>query len=151
MEKEHITFPIVLDRVETLRIPLERAREWLRNYTELNKAFLPYLGEKMRELEAFGESMAFKDTASRLAQLILKHVLPDEYPGREHYPVKLIHDLSHESLAELIGSARSVVSTHMQKLKEEEVILSKRGHLAVKDLEKLIEKCDPLDYLEDKK
>jgi hypothetical protein len=30
----------------------------------------------------------------------------------------------------------------MEKLKKEGIILSKRGYLAVKDLEKLLKKCD---------
>jgi len=42
----------------------------------------------------------------------------------------------------MIGSVRSVVSTQMEKLKKEGIILSKRGYLAVRNLEKLIEKCD---------
>jgi CRP-like cAMP-binding protein len=141
--KEHIVFPIAMDNMELLSIPLQRAREWIEEHSEFNKAFLPYLGDQMRELEAFSESLVFHDTTTRLANLILKHTeICDEDLSGEHYPVKLINNLSHESLAELIGSVRSVVSTQMQKLKEEKVIISKRGHLAVKNLETLVQKCD---------
>ena len=42
----------------------------------------------------------------------------------------------------MIGSVRSVVSTQIQKLKKEEVILSTRGQLAVKNLERLLHKID---------
>jgi len=142
--KEHIVFPIPLDHVSLLSIPLERAREWIEEHPEFNKAFLPYLGEQMRELEAFGQSLVFHDTTTRLANLILKHTdtCDIEKDDEHHYPVKLINNLSHESLAEMIGSVRSVVSTQMQKLKEEGVIISKRGHLAVENLEKLVKKCE---------
>jgi len=141
--KEHIVFPIPMDNMELLCIPLERAREWIEEHPEFNKAFLPYLGDRMRELEAFSESLVFHDTTTRLANLILKHTETcNEGMPHEHYPVRLINNLSHESLAELIGSVRSVVSTQMQKLKEEKVIISKRGHLAVKNLETLLQKCD---------
>jgi len=139
--KEHIVFPIPMDHVSLLSISLERAREWIEAHPEFNRAFLPYLGKQMRELEAFGESLVFHDTTTRLANLILKHTDTCETDS-EHYPVKLINNLSHESLAEMIGSVRSVVSTQMHKLKEEGVILSKRGHLAVENLEKLMKKCD---------
>ncbi len=140
--KEHIVFPVVMDHMSVLRIPLQRAREWIEEHPEFNRAFLPYLGEKMRELEAFGTSMVFHDTTTRLANLILKHTEHCKEKEEDHYPVKLIHNLSHESLAELIGSVRSVVSTQMHKLKEEGTIISKRGHLAVANLEKLMKKCD---------
>jgi len=93
--------PEGMDNMELFSIPLERAEEWIEVHTEFNKAFLPYLGNCMRELEAFSES-----------------------------------------LAELIGSVGSVVSIQMQKIKEEEGIISKRGHLAVKNLETLLQKCD---------
>ncbi len=142
-EKEHITFPIALDPVVTLRIPVKRMREWMYEYPKFNEMFLPYLGEKMRELESFSESIIFHDTLTRISNLILKHVLPKEaLKEDDYYPVRLINNLSHESISELIGSVRSVVSTQMHKLKEEEIIVSKRGHLAVKNLEKLIKKSD---------
>ena len=138
--KEHIIFPVVMDHMSVLQLPLKRAREWVAEHPEFNASFLPYLGEKMRTLESFGTSLVFHDTNTRLAKLILDHTHPEK--ADEHHPVKLINNLSHESLAELIGSVRSVVSTQMHKLKEEGVIMNKRGHLAVSNLEKLIHKCD---------
>ncbi len=140
--KEHIVQPVVLDHIEYLRIPLERAREWIRDHPEFNETFLPYLGKHMRELEAFSESLVFHDTGMRLARLILKHIHKPTEKDNEYYPVKLINNLSHESLAEMIGSVRSVVSTQMHKLKEEGAITSRRGHLAIKNLEKLMKKCE---------
>ena len=140
--KEHIVFPIALDDITVLYTPLEQARSWIEKHPKFNEAFLPYLGDLMRQLEAFGESMVFDDTATRLARLILKHALPKTNDTQEHYPVKLINSLSHESLAEMVGSVRSVISTQIQKLKKEEVILSTRGHLAIKNLEQLIRKID---------
>ncbi len=142
-DKEHVSFPIALDPVTALRVPVRRMRAWMCEYPEFNEMFLPYLGEKMRELESFSESMVFHDTLTRISNLILKHVLPKEVVKEEvYYPVTLINNLSHESLSELIGSVRSVVSTQMHKLKEEEIIMSQRGHLVVKNLEKLIKKSD---------
>ncbi len=140
--KEHLEFPVAMDRLIALRVPLDRAREWLCEYPAFNRAFLPYLGEMMRSLEAFAESMIFHDTSTRLANLILKHALPKKDPTDNHYPVRLIHNLSHESLAEMIGSVRSVVTSQIQKLKKEGIIISRRGHLAIKDMEKLLKKSD---------
>ncbi len=141
-DHEHITFPIALDHIDALRIPLPRAREWLCEHQEFNKQFLPYLGKMLRHLEAFSESMVFDDTMTRLAKLILRHTDPNKRDHHGHFPVRLIHNLSHESLAEMIGSVRAVVSTQIHKLKEEEIVLSKRGHLAIKNLEALLKKSD---------
>ena len=141
--EEHTVFPVALDDVELLCIPMLKARAWLEKHAEFNKKFLPYLGKQMRTLEKFGESLVFHDTSTRLASLILKHIGIKDKHSKVH-SVKLINNLSHESLAEMIGSVRSVVSSQMHKLKEEEVILSKRGYLAIKNLEKLVKKCDGL-------
>jgi CRP-like cAMP-binding protein len=141
--KEHIVFPIPLDNVSLLSIPIDRAREWIETHPEFNRTFLPYLGKYMRELEEFGQSLVFHDTTTRLVNLILKHTDIDASHD-SFYPVKLINNLSHESLAEMIGSVRSVVSTQIQKLKDEGIVISKRGHLAVENLEKLIKKSNLL-------
>jgi CRP-like cAMP-binding protein len=138
--KEHIVFPVAMDNMHVLRIPLLRAREWMVEHPEFNQSFLPYIGEKMRELEAFGTSLVFHNITTRLAKLILKHTHPNMI--EEHHPVELINNLSHESLAELIGSVRSVVSTQMHKLKDEGIIISKRGYMAVSSLDKLLHKTD---------
>ncbi len=141
--KEHIVFPIALDDVVALKIPLNKARKIINDYPEFNARFLPYLGKRLRELENFSESLVFDDTATRLSKLILKHIVKDkENNTKKELPLKLINNLSHESLSELIGSVRSVVSIKMEQLKKDGIIVSKRGYLAVKDIEKLIEKCD---------
>lgn len=140
--KEHVVFPIAMDNVTVLYAPLEQAREWIKTHPKFNEAFLPYLGDMMRHLETFGESLVFDDTATRLSKLILRHTLPKSSNDDEHYPVQLINTLSHESLAEMIGSVRSVVSSQIQKLKAKEVILNTRGHLAVKNLERLMRQIE---------
>jgi len=137
--KEHSVEPVPLDNMELLKLPLEKARGFIKEYPEFNEAFLPYLGKRMRELESFSESLVFNDTLTRLSKLILRHTNRDK--ESEHYPVKLINNLSHEAIAELIGSVRTVVSLQIKKLKEEKIIVKHKGHLVVKDLEKLINKC----------
>ena len=137
--KEHSIEPVPLDNMELLKLPLEKARDFIKDYPKFNEAFLPYLGKRMRELESFSESLVFNDTLTRLSKLILRHTNRDK--ESEHYPVKLINNLSHEAIAELIGSVRTVVSLQMKKLKEEEIVVNHKGHLVVKDLEKLINKC----------
>jgi len=139
--KEHLVEPIPLDDMELLKLPLDKARDFIKNYPKFNEAFLPYLGKRMRELESFGESLVFNDTLTRLSKLILKHTNIYKDKECEHCPVELINNLSHEAIAELIGSVRAVVSLQMKKLKKEGIVINQKGHLIVKDLEKLIEKC----------
>jgi len=140
--EEHTVFPVSLDNVLALSIPLERAREWIYEYPEFNRGFMPYLGEKMRELESFGASVVFDDIVTRLSKLILRYTSPKKILPSNLYPVHLIHNLSDESISEMIGSVRSVVNSQINKLKKENLIFSTRGKLSIKNLEGLIKKCD---------
>lgn len=140
--KEHIVQSVAVDNLILLRISIEKMRYLINTYPDFNAAFLPYIGDKLRELESFGKSMVFHDTLTRLANLILKFT--EENENGDYYPVKLINDLSHEVLAELIGTSRSVLSTQMQKLKKEGVVMGKKGSLVVKNMKKLIEKSENL-------
>jgi len=139
--KEHLVNSIPLDDMELLKLPLQNAREFIKKYPEFNESFFPYLGKRMRELESFGESLTFNDTLTRLANLILRHTDRCKDEDEKHHNIKLINNLSHEAIAELIGSVRTVVSLQLKKLKEENIVLRDKGELVVKDLEKLIKKC----------
>ncbi len=135
--EEHIVFPVAVDNLLVLRAPLETVREWIKKHPDFNSAFLPYVGKRLRELEETHKSSIFHDTKTRLAKLILRHTNPNKPPHAKTYHVHLIHDLSHETLAEMIATSRSVLSTQMKKLREDGVIASKRGLLSVKNLHKL--------------
>lgn len=139
--KEHDVEFLATQQSVVLRISMKRMREWIGTYPELNKAFLPYFAQKMRRLEDFSEEIAFCDTKTRLAQLILRHVDDSCSLNNQPIPVKLINHLTHESIAELIGSVRSVVTTELNKLKQEGIIIGYKDSLAIKDLEKLKKKC----------
>ena len=134
----HDLLPVVLDNVETLTTGLDTARQWIASHPEFNRCFLPYLGEQMRQLENLSTDLALHDTATRLARLILHYV--DVKMGAlvvGKYPVPLIHDFSHDTLACMVGSVRTVVNRHLQQLKKDGVVEFQRGHLAVKNLEML--------------
>jgi DNA-binding transcriptional regulator LsrR (DeoR family) len=50
----------------------------------------------------------------------------------------LIHNLSHEDIASMIGSVRQVVNRQLQELKKEGIINIRRKQIAVNDLNKLL-------------
>ena len=138
--RKHLCTPVAVSETYMLRVPMATAREWLETYPEFNERFLPYVGQLMRRLESFAETVVFDDTATRLAKLILQHTEKGKLDEENNYPVKMINNVTHELLAEMIGSVRSVVTAQLRKLKEDEIILYKRGYFAVKKLEELIER-----------
>ena len=141
--KEHEVLIEAIDELQLLKTPVTTARSWLDLHPEFNKNFLPYLGGRMRLLEESGSDLALYDTMTRLARLILRYVDHNNTKQEdEAYPVKLINDLSHEVLAQMIGSVRKVVNLNIQKLKKEGTIASVRGKLSVKNLQNLLERFE---------
>jgi CRP/FNR family transcriptional regulator len=144
-QKEHEMHPVALEELEMLSAPIEKVRQWIRIHAGFNQAFLPYLGGKIRELEALSGDLALFDTMHRLAQLILHQATPNppmDATGRTLPP--LINTLSDEAMARMIGSVRVVVNRHLQDFAARGLISKKRGRLVVRDLEKLRSYCGEL-------
>ena len=76
------------------------------------------------------------NTKKRLMKFILENC-DYENSVDNIYSVKLINDLSHETLAQMLGSVRRVINSDLQKLKKDNIITLSRGNLSIKDLSKL--------------
>lgn len=141
--KAHDIEPVALEPLEIVTAPLEKVRRWIDAHPAFNRAFLPYLGEKVRDLENLSADLALYETVTRLAKLILMQAKPDmllDPPGSK--PSPLINTLSDEAMARMIGSVRVVVNRHLQDFIQMGLITTTRGRLVVRDLEKLRGYCE---------
>lgn len=128
-----------LDDVALLSMPMDDARQWIDEHPGFNRTLLPYIGQQMCALANLAADLALHDTEARLARLILRHI--DEAPP-EHVEPRLINDLSHESLAEMIGSVRIVVNRQLQHWKQEGIVDAHRGYLMVEKLNELTQRAE---------
>jgi CRP-like cAMP-binding protein len=143
--KEHDINPTALEALEIITAPIEKVRQWIETQPEFNRAFLPYLGEKLRKLENLSADLALYETVTRLAKLILRQAKPDvSITGEEYKGPLLINTLSDEAMARMIGSVRVVVNRHIQEFIQMGMISTSRGQLVVRDLEKLQGFCERL-------
>jgi len=142
--KPHDVMLETLDDVTLLSLPMDEARQWLDEHPEFNRKLLPYLGEQMCSLAGLASDLALHDTETRLARLILRHV--DSNTTEQHVTPRLINDLSHESLAEMIGSVRVVVNRQLQHWKQEGIVDAHRGHLEVEALQELVRRAEELPH-----
>jgi len=136
--RPHEVSPSALDDVELVSAPIPNVRSWIDRHPEFNRNFLPYLGEQMRKMEDLATNLVLHDTMTRLARLILRHVVP-EHPSSndgEHH-LKLIHDLCDESLARMVGSVRQVVNKHLQHWRKQGILHKGRFHTEITDLKAL--------------
>lgn len=125
-----------IDNLELLKMPIKIAHNLLDGHPEFNKSFFPYLGTRIRQIEDFATNLALYNTKKRLMKLILENC-DYENSVDNIYSVKSINDLSHEILAQMLGSVRRVINSDLQKLKKDNIITLVRGNLSIKDLNKL--------------
>ncbi len=125
------------DDVALLTMPMGAAHRWITQHPAFNRVFLPYIGKAMRALEDLSGDLALYDTETRLAHLIVRHL-----DGETHNSLSLIHDMSHESLAEMIGSVRTVVNRQLQNWRKQGIISMHNGHITLRSLEVLLEKTN---------
>ncbi len=137
--KPHDVMLETLDDIELLSVPMSEARRWVDEHPDFNRALLPYIGQQMSALANLAADLALHDTEARLARLILRHI--DETTPA-HVEPKLINDLSHESLAEMIGSVRVVVNRQLQHWKHEGIVDAHRGYLMVEKLNELTQRAE---------
>jgi len=125
------------DNLDVLSLPTDEARRWISEHPEFNRTFLPYLGHQMRALSQLAGDLALHDTETRLAHLIMRHLEKDEHGTPR---LKLINNLSHEVLAEMIGSVRAVVNRQLQHWRKAGIVKLNHGHIQINKLEALIER-----------
>jgi len=141
-DKEHDPIAVALDDIQLLSAPIEMVRNWLDENRDFNHNFMPYLAQRMRLRESLISDLALYDTPTRLARLLLRYIDSNHHNRHnEHHAITLFHDLTHETLAQMIGSARQVVNKHLQALKQEGILKTDEHNWSIEKLEALKEKA----------
>ena len=136
--EEHEPVALALDDVQLLSAPIDSVRQWLDTYRDFNHNFMPYLAQRMRIRESLISDLALYDTPTRLARLLLRYIECNyDDSHHEHHTIPLFHNLTHETLAQMLGSARQVVNKHLQVLKQEGIVNTQHHQWTVDDLNAL--------------
>lgn len=133
--KPHENVAMALDDVKLLVFPIELFREWVATKPSFNKLFFPYVAKQLRDMENLASDLSLYDTTTRLVKLIARNI--EQEDGKQ--TLKLINNLSHEELANLVGTVRKVLNRNLQALKKEGLIDIKRKEIYIKDSQNLLE------------
>lgn len=133
--REHDYISTALEESEAVEVPIVHIRELIESNPAFNRFFFPYLARQMRNMEELAVDLSLYDVYSRLLRLIARNV-----DTAKSGSLKLIHNLSHEELAALVGSVRKVVNRNIQRLKREGILEVSRKQLRLKSLQNLFEK-----------
>ncbi len=123
----------ILEDGEALRLPVYKVKEWIDTNPAFNRIFFPYIANQMRHIEELASELSLYSTSQRLINLILKNLTPAKDGTKT-----LLQNLSRNEIASLIGTVRHVVDRHINELKSQGIIETKRKNIIIKDIQKLL-------------
>lgn len=130
--EEHTVYYECLDNVKVLAAPMAEVRKWYNQNPAALKNLLSYAGKQLRLLENFVSDITFTDISTRIIKLLINNV------NSTSKDLGKINNLSNKEIAFLVGSTRTVVNRHLQRLKRNGSIKITRNRLEIMDLSKLI-------------
>lgn len=131
--KHHVCYEI-LENLELVVCPIDYLRNWLKNNPEILSAFFRYTIKKFELLESHILDLGTNSVPSRLANLLLVNL---NYETRQ---IQEINNLTHDELAQLIGTSRAVCNRHLQEFKKSGIIEVSRKHIHVLNIALLTER-----------
>ena len=126
-----------LTPVEAVSFPREEVVAEFDTNASLRSDVLTQLADRVRSVETMAEELVVFDTGVRLARLLLRHTDPSR-PGNGPH----LAQLSDGTLASMIGSVRTVVNRQLRSLRDEGAITHTAEGIAVRDLERLKQRCE---------
>lgn len=106
--------------VELLSLPIEQVEKALKEDPELSIVMLRGLSSRILQTEMMIETLAHRDMGSRLVSFLLILCRDFGIPGTEGVTIDL--KLSHQAIAEAIGSTRVTVTRLLGDLRQEKMI-----------------------------
>jgi CRP/FNR family transcriptional regulator, global nitrogen regulator len=106
--------------IELISLPIEQVEKALKEDPELSIMMLRGLSSRILQTEMMIETLAHRDMGSRLVSFLLILCRDFGVPGTEGVTIDL--KLSHQAIAEAIGSTRVTVTRLLGDLRQEKMI-----------------------------
>ena len=117
--------------VDALLIPAAKLRSWLHTYDVIRSYVIETLSERLVDTMELIEEVAFSKMDARLAAFLQKRFKREHGVGHREITI------THEEIAEELGSAREVISRLLENFQRKGAIEISRGHIVLRDEGKL--------------
>jgi global nitrogen regulator NtcA len=111
---------VAFTAVELLSIPIEPMQKALKENPDLSMLMLQGLSSRILQTEMMSETLAHRDMGSRLVSFLLILCRDFGLPGPNGITIDL--KLSHQAIAEAIGSTRVTVTRLLGDLRQDDMI-----------------------------
>ena len=122
---------VAFTSVELLSAPIEQFQRSLSDNPDLSRLMLQGLSSRILQTEMMIETLAHRDMASRLVSFLLILCRDFGFPSSSGITIDL--KLSHQAIAEAIGSTRVTVTRLLGELRQEGLITITKKKITVHD------------------
>ncbi|MBC6419931.1 MAG: global nitrogen regulator NtcA [Prochloron sp. SP5CPC1] len=122
---------VAFTEVDLLSAPIEEVEKSLRNNPELSMLMLKSLSSRILQTEMMIETLAHGDMASRLVSFLL--ILCRDFGVPTANGIRIDLKLSHQAIAEAIGSTRVTVTRLLGELRDKSMISIYKKKITVHD------------------
>lgn len=126
---------VAFTNVELLSVPTDKVEKAMREDTDLPITLMQGLASRILHTEMMIETLAHRDMGSRLVSFLLILCKDFGLPSGEGITIDL--KLSHQAIAEAIGSTRVTVTRLLGELREQELISIHKKRITVHNPMKL--------------
>lgn len=126
-----------VDATKVILIPADAIQQLMETHANVALGVTKIIGLRRRRIERRLKYLLFRSNRERLSHLLLE--LAEQYGRRTEEGVRLTIKLSHQELANIIGSTRETVTVLLGELQAEGYLSVGRRTITVKSLEKLAE------------
>jgi len=137
---EREEFAEAMEKTTVILIPRETLHSIMEQHAHVTLGVTKLIGLRRRRLERRLKSLLFRSNRERLVHLLLE--LVEKYGRQEKDGVHLTIKLSHQELANIIGSTRETVTVLLGELQDEESLAIKRRQLIITDMPRLAQTVD---------
>lgn len=128
-------FACAMEPTKVCILMADEIRRLMREHNGLNTLFLRLIGSRLLEMENRLESLVFKDSRSRVIELISDLVKKRGQRIGDEYVIR--NFITHKDIASLTATSRQTVTAVMNELRTKNIIAFNRKQLLIRDMEQL--------------
>ncbi|MFW6271097.1 MAG: Crp/Fnr family transcriptional regulator [Bacillota bacterium] len=135
---EYPATAIALEKSTIGIIKREKIEKLIEENSIIGIKLLRVMGKRLRRAQEKIRNLSLKNTAGRLAGIIL--FLVEEHGIRQEDSIKIELSITQEDLSNMIGASRETVSRILSRFEKKGLISTSRQQIIVKNIDKLNEK-----------
>jgi CRP/FNR family cyclic AMP-dependent transcriptional regulator len=134
-EDKRRDFAYAMDDAEMCVLTVKEIKALMREDSKISMFMVKLLGDRTRRMEKRLESLVFKDSRTRIVEFLYN--LAMEKGRRVGYEREVRNFITHQEIANLTATSRQTVTTVLNELRNENILIFNRRRMLVRDMDLL--------------